>query len=80
MKESRCWFDCDSKTLNIVYSLLLNSQYIVINEMFNPGLRKVFDQLIIHMGGGEKAPFLTPKPKVIETTNLEFGLVFTKMF
>ena len=45
-----------------------------------PSLHGVFAQRILPRGGGKNTPYLTPKPKVMGTPNLAFGLMFTKIF
>ena len=54
--------------------------WIKIRMSFNPVLREVIGQRILHGGREAKMPsYLTPEPKFLGTPNLACGLVFTKI-
>ena len=46
----------------------------------NSILHGVFNQHILHGGGGKMTPNLTSKPKVMGTPTLACGFVFAKLF
>ena len=66
---------------DVIASKRLARIFLTRGGKFNPILRGVFDQRILHGDRGQHAPpNLTRKPKVIRTPNLIRGWVFTKTF